>query len=200
MHLSNARKLFRVLKFLKEYKTINGLLGKADTMAIHQLVLKLIPRVAFFFYWIFDTLIVLCKIKFFTNLDLKWITHKWGICWTIANFTGIIAHIVDLVDLGDKEAKLIAQKKVAASSGVIDSKTPGQSSASVDEIKAKLKQVHQDRFSAVLGLIAKCGDSITSTNIIGWDKQYLGYQFHNGQIGLGGLTSAVIGTYTLYPK
>ena len=37
--LGNARKLFRVLKFLNFYQAINTLLGKADNMAIHKLIL-----------------------------------------------------------------------------------------------------------------------------------------------------------------
>jgi hypothetical protein len=105
-------------------------------MAIHKLILQLIPRIAFFFYWILDSLIVLTKIKFFTSLDIKWITHKWGLMWTIANFTGIIGHIVELVDIGTEEAKVIAQKKVTQSGTVIDSSL-GQQKTSLEEIKQK---------------------------------------------------------------
>lgn len=94
-----------------EYKTINDLLGKADTMAIHKLILKLAPRIAFFFYWIFDTLIVLAKIKVLPNLDLKWLTHKWASCWTFANFTGIADAVVELIDVNNAEVQLVAQKR-----------------------------------------------------------------------------------------
>ena len=137
MHLSNARKLFRVLKFLLEYKKINEILGKADTMAIHKLILQIIPRIAFFFYWIFDTLIVLGKIKFLNNIDMKWITHKWALCWTTANFVGIIDHIVSLVEIGKEEAKLIAQKRVASqgTNAQIDSVNGQQQKITLEDIK-----------------------------------------------------------------
>ena len=46
--MSNARKLFRMLKFLIEYKNIKTLLGKAKDMKTHKFILALIPRVAFF--------------------------------------------------------------------------------------------------------------------------------------------------------
>jgi hypothetical protein len=183
-----------------EYKKINEILGKADNMALHKLILALIPRIAFFFYWIFDSLIVLAKIKFLNNVDAKWITHKWALCWTVANFTGIIGHIVELVEIGKDEAKLIAQKRVASqgAGSQIDS-VNGQQKTSVDEIKQKQRDLAKKKFAQCLGIIAKTGDSITSTNILGWDANYLGYKFNNGWIGLGGFTSACISSYNLYP-
>lgn len=69
--MSNARKLFRMLKSLLEYKKINMLLGKADSKPLFKLILQLAPRIAFFFYWILDTIIVLGKIKVLRNVDLK---------------------------------------------------------------------------------------------------------------------------------
>ena len=113
--MSNARKLFRVLKFLIEYKKINQILGKADSIPVYKLILQLCPRIAFFFYWMFDTLIILTKIKVINGLDMKWLMHKWASLWTFANFTGILGAIVDLVEIGKEESKLIAQKRVNSS-------------------------------------------------------------------------------------
>jgi hypothetical protein len=84
--MSNARKLFRVLKSLMEYKKINAILGKADSTPIHRVILLLIPRISSFFYWIFDTIIVLAKIKFLTNVDIAWCTYRHAFLWTITNF------------------------------------------------------------------------------------------------------------------
>ena len=67
--MSNARKLFRMFKSLIEWQKINTLLGKARSTAPLKFILALIPRIAFFFYWILDTLVVLSKIKFLRNLD-----------------------------------------------------------------------------------------------------------------------------------
>ena len=53
-----------MLKFLTEYQKIKALLPKHKTMQAAKFLLSLIPRVAFFFYWIFDMLIILVKIKF----------------------------------------------------------------------------------------------------------------------------------------
>jgi hypothetical protein len=54
---------------LIEYKKINEILGKMDKMPIHKFILLIAPRIAYFFYWIFDTFIVLAKIKVLPNLD-----------------------------------------------------------------------------------------------------------------------------------
>ena len=88
--MSNARKLFRVLKSLIEYKKINDLLAKAEQTPLHKLVLKLIPRIAFFFFWILDTLVVLYKIKVYQGIDIKSVSRKWAMLWNIANFTTAI--------------------------------------------------------------------------------------------------------------
>ena len=74
VQMSNARKLFRVLKWLIEYKKINTLLGKADSIPIYKLILQLCPRIAFFFYWILDTFLILGKIKVLPNIDVAKIT------------------------------------------------------------------------------------------------------------------------------
>ena len=80
-------------------------------MAIHKFILAIIPRIAYFFYWIFDMLIILSKIKFLHNTDMKWLTHKWASFWQIANLFGILGGIVDLVEIGKDEAKLVAKER-----------------------------------------------------------------------------------------
>ena len=112
-NFSNARKLFRMLKFLIEYKNIRALLGKAENMKLHKFILALIPRVAYFFYWFLDTIIVMIKIKVLRNWDAKSITHKWALLWTIANFTGILGALVELYELANEEYKLIASKNIS---------------------------------------------------------------------------------------
>jgi hypothetical protein len=102
---------------LIEYKKINEILGKIDKVALHKFILLIAPRIAYFFYWIFDTFIVLAKIKVLPNLDQAWLTFRWAAFWTFANFVNIIAAIVELVEIGKEEAKLIAQRKVQTHNG-----------------------------------------------------------------------------------
>jgi hypothetical protein len=51
----------------------------------------------------------------------------------------------------------------------------------------------------VLTIIKTAGDTITSSSLLGWDERYIGTKFNDGLIGAGGLTSAVISCYNLYP-
>ena len=44
------------------------------------------------------------------------------------------------------------------------------------------------------------GDSITSTQLLGLPKKYLGVEFNDGMIGCGGGISAAITIYQTYPK
>lgn len=184
-----------MLKFLTEYKNINALISKAETMAIHKFILGIIPRIAFFFYFIFDTLIVLTKIKFLHNTDIKWLTHKWASMWQIANLVGILGAIVDLVEIGKAEVKLIAQRRVASNDG--DSNTGNQSA--LEEIKKKQSEIADRKFKCYLTIIKTCGDTFTSSGLLGWDERYLGTKFTDGLIGLGGLTSGAIACYSSYP-
>ena len=91
-------------------------LGKADKMALHKLILAIIPRIAYFLYWVFDTLVVLTKIKFTSRWDIKDLMYKWATLWTIANLFTIIGAIVELVELGKEEAKMIASRKYSKTS------------------------------------------------------------------------------------
>ena len=86
-------------------------------MSLHKFILLIAPRIAYFFYWIFDTFIVLAKIKVLPNLDQAWLTFRWAAFWTFANLVNILAAVVELVEIGKDEAKLFAQRKVQSQGG-----------------------------------------------------------------------------------
>ena len=132
VNMSNARKLFRLFKSLLEYQKINAMLGKADSMSVRKLIFSLIPRIAFFFYWMFDHLIVMHKVNFYRGIELKWIMKQWAKCWVIANTTTIIGSILDLVELAKEEAKLVAAKRLQRESN---------SKVSSDDLKNKEKDI-----------------------------------------------------------
>ena len=66
---------------MTDYQKINMLIGKVDTMPVWKFLLQIIPRISSFWYFVFDTLFVLTKIKVINSLDLKWIIHKWAAFW-----------------------------------------------------------------------------------------------------------------------
>ena len=125
----------------------------------YKLLLKLIPRVCFFFFWILDTFVILCKINFLRGLDQARIMYHWALLWTIANLTGILSSIVELVELAKAEAKLIAQKRNLVSNDV-QQMEKGQSE---QDFAIKEADIKKKRFDQTLLLLKSLGDSVTST-------------------------------------
>ena len=67
--MSVARKLFRLFKFFNEYVKILAI--KGGKLPEMEKTLQIICRIAFAFYWLFDNLSVLIKVKFLNGFDLK---------------------------------------------------------------------------------------------------------------------------------
>ena len=70
-----------------------------------------------------------------------------------------------------------------------------------EEIRQKEKEIKTKKFNNTLTIIKCTGDSITSTQALGWPVKYLGIEggFNDGLVGAGGLTSALISCYNAYP-
>ena len=67
--MSVARKLFRLFKTFNEYVKIQVIRG--GKLPSFEKNLQILARIAFGFYWIFDNLSVLIKVKFLTSFELK---------------------------------------------------------------------------------------------------------------------------------
>lgn len=59
--------------------------------------------------------------------------------------------------------------------------------------------INRKKFDVLLDLIKNSGDMITASHGAEVPQRLLGKQWNEGQIGLGGLTSALITCYKLYP-
>ena len=188
--MANARKLFRLFKSILHYKKINELLAKADSMPIHKLILQMIVQLCFFFFWMLDHLVVLHKIKFSSQIDIKWVTHKWSTLWLISNTTNIILSIVNLVEVAKDEAKMVAQKRFQQANCT---------QKASEEFRLKEKEMATKRFNAYLLIIKSLGDNITASQASGYALKVLGFEWNDGFIGCGGLTSALISCYNAYP-
>jgi len=132
---------------------------------------------------------------------------QWATLWTIANVTSVIGAIVELVDIGREEAKLIAQRLVAKNSAQsalskqIDSTDKNsQTQQNLDTIRLMLQKVQEKKLVQILTIIKTLGDTITSTNLMGLPKKYLGFEFNDGLIGAGGSVSAAITIWQTYPS
>ena len=63
-----------------------------------------------------------------------------------------------------------------------------------------MAELNKKRFAETLLLIKFSGDSITSSQLMGLPMDYLGINFNDGAVGLGGLASALISCYNVYPS
>lgn len=63
-----------------------------------------------------------------------------------------------------------------------------------------MKGIQKKKVDNVLNLLKNLGDMVTASQGVGLPKMLLGLDFNDGQVGLGGLTSAVITCYQLFPE
>jgi hypothetical protein len=66
--MRDARKLFRLFKSLVEYQKIQQLLKVKGPQ--HKQILNVLARLGFFFYWVFDNIQILAKVKFLEGVDI----------------------------------------------------------------------------------------------------------------------------------
>jgi hypothetical protein len=55
------------------------------------------------------------------------------------------------------------------------------------------------RRTNILNVIKNLGDSITASQSLGYPTRFLGVNFNDGLVGVGGFTSAAITCYQTYP-
>jgi hypothetical protein len=81
--MRDARKLFRLLKSIKEYGKILDLIAKRKSMSYEDFILSIVSRGFFLLYWFFDNLNILSRLGLI-NKDPKEFSRKGSACWFIA--------------------------------------------------------------------------------------------------------------------
>ena len=72
--------------------------------------LQILARLAFLFYWFFDNLAVLVKVKFLTRYDLKMMSRRASKCWLIGIWLSILVALIELYKASNKETQLLRSK------------------------------------------------------------------------------------------
>lgn len=103
--MSNARKLFRLFKYFNEWVKAKQIM-KDEKMPQFDKILSLATRLAFAFYWWFDNLVVGCKIKFFTSMDLKHVSLQASRFWCLGLILTIWGCIRNMMKFSKKDAEL----------------------------------------------------------------------------------------------
>ena len=175
-HMKNARKLFRLFKSINEYHKIMSILSKKELSQIDML--NAASRLAFLLYWFFDNLTVLGTVKFL-NVDAKQMNKYGAFWWFIGLCLGQAVAVLTLSELAGEEVQLLKKERD-------------------EETKRALKAIQMKKFTEYLNLIKQAGDMVTSSQAIELPAKF-GFNFNDGQVGLGGLISALVTMYQLYP-
>ena len=88
-NMRDARKLFRLFKFVVEIRKLEQLLQNASKQPDEfSLLLQIGARVGYFGYWLFDNLLIMSKIKLLKK-DPSTFNKPAMFFWTIANLCNV---------------------------------------------------------------------------------------------------------------
>ena len=186
-NMSVGRKLFRLFKFFNEYLTIKKTLETEKNHTTKYLTSA--TRLAFLFYWIFDNLSVLIKIKFIGHLDFANTLKRANQFWLLGLILSIIGAVRNLLIMAKDAGKLKDAKAKVGQEGGMDENA-------YKEAVAKLKAT---RLTNIFTIIKALGDTTTASQGLGYPKMLLGFELNDAVVGLGGFTSAFLTCYQTYP-
>ena len=63
------------------------------------------------------------------------------------------------------------------------------------DLMVRIGLVQRKKVENTLNLLKTLGDMVTSSQVLGIPKKLFNFDFHDGHIGIGGLTSSVITCY-----
>lgn len=152
--------------------------------------LSVATRLAFLLYWVFDNLGVLVKIKFVHGVDLAQTLRRANTFWLLGLVLTLIGAIRGLLSLAKNAADLKKSKALVGQEG-------GMSETEYKEAVTKLKNT---RTTHILTCIKALGDTTTASQGLGYPKQFLGFDFNDAVVGIGGFTSAALTCYQTYPS
>ena len=108
--MRDARKLFRLFKSLMEYQKIQELLKKPDVT--HKKALNVLSRLGFFFYWIFDNIQILGKVKYLNGVDVEKAGKRASFFWLMGLIFSIASVLIQMYETHLQEAYLVQKRKV----------------------------------------------------------------------------------------
>ena len=130
--------------------------------------MNVLCRASFLWYWFFDNLSVLIKIKFINSLDFNSINKKAFKFWLLGCLIGMFLAVLGMVKEMKKEAELLLLK--AKSKSVSDSKDGDEAAW-----KLEWKKVQDRKKTNLLNFIKNAGDSITASQGLGYPKRFFGF-------------------------
>ena len=177
--MADARKMFRLFKWINEYQKIVDMLSKPELGWDEiDLAINVLSKLGFILFWACDNVFILTKIKFLNgNVE----TSKKGamLGWWLGGLWNILYSLKQLKKLN----KELSDLKISANN------------SSKKEAFAPRFKTNREKKNQHYRMIIKClGDWIVSGNGSGiWGK--LGINFGDKTIAAGGSVSALIATW-----
>jgi hypothetical protein len=135
-------------------------------------VLELLSKVGFFFYWIFDNIQILASVKFL-KADANYHLKLASISWLFGILFSLTKSIYDLL-------------------GLINKKCQNKDDVKDDTDKKILK--------VLIEITGKLGDLVVASNGAGVSQILFGKPLSDGILGIGGLWAAVVSLWTHFNK
>lgn len=158
-------------------------------MPEHKKVLNILSRLGFLFYWVFDNIQILAKVKFLEGFDKEQAGKRAATCWLLGLIFSLILVLISIYEASLEEAALRHQAKSLS-----------QEEKNAGVLREKFAALHRKKFDNTLNLVKTLGDMVTASQAIQLPRKLFGFDFNDGQVGLGGLLSAVITCYQLFPS
>ena len=95
---------------MMEVQKIQDILAKKGDPK-HKVVLGILARLGFLFYWFFDNLAILSKVKFLNSVNTADAAKKGATMWLTGLFFSIILILIEIYETSMQESKLYALKK-----------------------------------------------------------------------------------------
>lgn len=109
--MRDARKLFRLFKSLVEYQKIIQLQKQKQPQ--HKKILGILSRLGFLFYWVFDNLQILAKVKYLEGVDKEKAAKRACFFWTLGLIFSLALVFIQMYETAAEEEELKRQAKVA---------------------------------------------------------------------------------------
>jgi hypothetical protein len=176
----DARKMFRLWKFVHEYQAITKAVSDISS-DLPEMILQVLTRSSFFVYWIFDNLGFLSSIKLL-KFDSVALGKKSNMAW----FVGVVLSLISLV----RNLSLNYTK---------EAKIKHSADPSLQTTKQSLDLLQKKRKELLINLIKNLGDLIPSAAFAEVPNRLLNKKIPEAWIGFGGLLAGVIAAYQAWP-
>ena len=102
--MRDARKLFRLFKSLVEYQKIVQIQKQKGPE--HKKILSILSRLGFLFYWVFDNIQILAKIKYLDGVDKEKAGKRACFFWLLGLVFSIALVFVQMYEAAYEEVQL----------------------------------------------------------------------------------------------